>query len=364
MLKLHDFCNRAVNATYSYDPLDRRVSKTVNGVVTKYLWAGQNIVAEYDDEDTLLRRYVHGAGVDEPVAQIEYSPGTGTTYFHQDHLGTVVAVTDDGGDLVDTFSYSTHGEVGSEGGEGAIWRFAGRQYDKETQLYYNRARMYSPAVGRFLQTDPAGDVDSLNLYQYALWDPIMNKDPSGNDALRVDHEGGGITIMIPILFTGPGATPANVQALINGMNSVQGLNSNQRIMAFPTDRAIQGVLNVLDMTPGNDPNCGPAGECVYRLGGYMGHINSALVGDANAGRHEIPHFAGIKDQYGETNQPGEPRTTAPYRGYENNLMGVRNGNLLTPGQFNEALRNSSTKKLHDTGGSGWFGRLGSSKDKY
>jgi len=168
-----------VTATYSYDPLDRRISKTVNGLVTKYLWAGQNVVAEYDDEDTLLRRYVHGAGVDEPVAQIEYSPATGTTYFHQDHLGTVVAITDDEGDLVDSFSYSTHGEVGIEGSEGAIWRFAGRQYDKETGLYYNRARYYSPRDGRFLQVDPAGDVDSLNLYQYAMWDPITNKDPTG-----------------------------------------------------------------------------------------------------------------------------------------------------------------------------------------
>jgi RHS repeat-associated protein len=117
--------------------------------------------------------------VDEPVAQVDYSPSAGTRYFHQDHLGTVVALTDAAGNLEDTYSYSTHGEIGEEGAEGSIWRFTGRQLDAETGLYYYRARMYSPRDGRFLQTDPAGDVDSLNLYQYALWDPIINKDPTG-----------------------------------------------------------------------------------------------------------------------------------------------------------------------------------------
>jgi hypothetical protein len=37
-------------------------------VTTRYLWLGQNIVAELDEDDEVLRRYVHGAGVDEPVA--------------------------------------------------------------------------------------------------------------------------------------------------------------------------------------------------------------------------------------------------------------------------------------------------------
>lgn len=166
------------DATYVFDPLDRRIAKTVNSVTTTYLWAGQNIIAEYDGS-TLLRRYIHGAGVDEPVTQIEYSPGSAIKYFHQDHLGTVVALSDSSGDLDDTYSYSPHGEVGAEGVQGSIWRYTGRQLDAETGLYYYRARMYSSQLGRFMQTDPARDTDSLNLMQYALWDPIQNKDPTG-----------------------------------------------------------------------------------------------------------------------------------------------------------------------------------------
>jgi RHS repeat-associated protein len=75
-------------------------------------------------------------------------------------------------------------------GEGTNWtpadaltgnpfRYTGRRVDPETGLYYYRARYYSPAVGRFLQTDPIGTKDDLNLHAYVYNDPIDRTDPSG-----------------------------------------------------------------------------------------------------------------------------------------------------------------------------------------
>jgi len=57
--------------------------------------------------------------------------------------------------------------------------FTGRQFDIETGLYYYRARYYNPYLGRFLQTDPVGYGDGMNLYAYCKNNPVDYLDPSG-----------------------------------------------------------------------------------------------------------------------------------------------------------------------------------------
>ncbi len=59
-------------------------------------------------------------------------------------------------------------------------RFAGREWDGETRLYYNRARYYDPQVGRFISEDPIGLAGGINPYVFAGNDPVNRRDPSGN----------------------------------------------------------------------------------------------------------------------------------------------------------------------------------------
>jgi RHS repeat-associated protein len=66
---------------------------------------------------------------------------------------------------------------------GNRYRFTGREYDAESGLYYYRARMYNPAIGRFMQTDPVGYGDGLNWYAYCGNNPVMFVDPYGENAI-------------------------------------------------------------------------------------------------------------------------------------------------------------------------------------
>jgi RHS repeat-associated protein len=74
-------------------------------------------------------------------------------------------------------------------------RYPGQYYDTETGLHYNVMRYYHPGLGRYLQSDPIGLEGGVNTYGYALQNPVMYYDPSGNVPLAI----------IPIIWGGIGS---------------------------------------------------------------------------------------------------------------------------------------------------------------
>jgi RHS repeat-associated protein len=158
------------SATFRYDALARRVSTSVSGVTTPYLYDGQNPAM------ISTNQMLAGAGLDEIYAQINSS---GATSYLRDGLNSTVALTNSSAATTGNYSYSPYGDSVGTGTSTTPLQYTGRENDGATGLYYYRARYYSPQLGRFISEDPIGLAGGTNYYAYAGGDPISNSDPSG-----------------------------------------------------------------------------------------------------------------------------------------------------------------------------------------
>ena len=185
----YDMENRLVSmnspaGSLKYDPLGRLVEYTAPPALpVQFLYDGDALVAEYSvngSSATQTRRYVHGDRVDEPWVQYN-GTATGTAarrFLHADHQNSVVAHSSWSGAILgakltyDAFGIPNGVNYDRFGYTGQLWL-------KELGLNYYKARMYHSRLGRFLQTDPAGISDQINLYAYVRNDPVGLTDPTG-----------------------------------------------------------------------------------------------------------------------------------------------------------------------------------------
>lgn len=167
------------NTAYEYDGDGTRVSKTRDGVKTKYIndiaRRFVQVLMETDNAGIVQAIYTYGNSL------ISMNRAGTNSYYHYDGLGTVKQVTNNSEAVVASYTYDGFGNlIASTGTINNPYGFTGEQQFGETDsLVFLRARYYKPSIGRFIRRDPIGYADGLNLYAYAKNNPVNLRDPSG-----------------------------------------------------------------------------------------------------------------------------------------------------------------------------------------
>ncbi len=248
---------------YSYDAQNRRVYRKADEdqsgsqeTELYYVLDGNRVIEErvYSDED-LKRDYWYGVYIDEPVfarADLnddnDFSDTDEQFYYLHNTQYSVHAIIDTSGSIIEVYkNYQPYGAVSvytGDGGDGDWWDgdettgslsgnyylFTGRRHDPEADLMFYRNRMYSTSRGRFLQRDPIGYVDGLNLYRAYF---VM----SGVDALGLTENPfvpqspedfiEEIEAEACIDYCGPDVTAAFRQYIIRIFNQLNNLDDSQ-----------------------------------------------------------------------------------------------------------------------------------------
>lgn len=328
-----------------YDGLGRCVKRVYNNETRLFTYDGWKPIAEWDAGATSMTAWnVYGSGADEIL--VRGGNQYGRLQYHTDRLGSVIALLDASGTIVEKYTYDAFGvpTVTNADGSGARnssnydnrFMFTGREYFPTLAIYDYRHRYYRPGLGRFLQPDPTGfAADDMNLFRYCAGDPVNNVDPTGEYG-RIRVYGNSINIDLPIRYTtmGPFARPMPSGAVAAFNEGIHQYLSGD-IGGFHVEtNVVPGSANVVRVIDGK-------GTSLSHKGGpdgywFAGGSNGQTPGYTAA--HEALHLLGLPIEIGRqdyyTIQNGQP---VPIQGYEKTLLGGIGGTEFTPQNLTDIL---------------------------
>lgn len=211
---VYDFNNKLVSfdqtvGTYKYDALGRRIAKNN----TLFYYVGDQMVEEVTDGATTS--YLYGNNIDEALQMKKEGE---TYYYHTNHLGSTMVLSDVDGLLTENVCYDVYGvpsftnKIGNALSQSFINNsilFTGREYDKDIEIYYYRARSLHPQTGRFMQKDSLIYIDGMNDYSYVTNRVITYVDPNGKEVgpHMVGKGFGGALIGLGVIALAPVEVP-------------------------------------------------------------------------------------------------------------------------------------------------------------
>jgi RHS repeat-associated protein len=167
--------------SYTVDAENHRVGKSINSVLqTGFLYDdADRIVAQLDGSNALVSQYVYATHEQTP----DYMVKGGVTYrIVSDNLGSpILVINTSTGAIAEQIAYDEFGNILADTNPAfQPFGFAGGLFDSDTGLVQFGARDYNPAVGRWTEKDPTlFDGGDINLYAYAVADPVNQTDPTG-----------------------------------------------------------------------------------------------------------------------------------------------------------------------------------------